>query len=188
MFMIGIEDGIFPSYRSIEESPAAIDEERRLCYVAITRAMRKLYIVNTEERMLYGKTTRNQPSRFLSELPADCVCGVNQKKQEKPGGRGRPGFGSDFESRQYEKANRFLERQFKAEEAYQKKTAESGKEIAAGEYLNDFTVGQRVKHKKFGVGTVSKILGEGMNKTVEIIFDECGMKRLIIAYAKLQSA
>ena len=52
--------------------------------------------------------------------------------------------------------------------------------------MTELSVGQRVKHKKFGVGTVSKILGEGMNKTVEIIFDECGMKRLIIAYAKLQ--
>jgi len=68
VFMVGIEDGIFPSYRSIEESPDAIDEERRLCYVAITRAMQKLYILNTEERMLYGKTARNLPSRFLSEL------------------------------------------------------------------------------------------------------------------------
>ncbi|MBO5148148.1 MAG: hypothetical protein J6C24_05755, partial [Clostridia bacterium] len=55
------------------------------------------------------------------------------------------------------------------------------------EYLKDFEIGQRVKHKKFGVGTVSKILGDGMNKTLEIIFDECGMKRLIIAYAKLQN-
>lgn len=183
VFMVGIEDGIFPSYRSIEESPDAIDEERRLCYVAITRAMQKLYILNTEERMLYGKTARNLPSRFLSELPAECVCDQNQKAAEKPGGRGRPGFGSDFESRQYEKANRFLERQFKAEEAYQKKSAQ-----AAGAYLTDFSIGQRVMHKKFGTGTVSKILGEGMNKTVEIIFDECGMKRLIIAYAKLQSA
>ena len=186
VFMIGIEDGIFPSYRSIEESPEAIDEERRLCYVAITRAMQKLYIVNTEERMLYGKTTRNLPSRFLNELPDECVCGTNQKKSEKADGRGRPGFGSEFESRQFEKVNRFLDRQFKAEEAYKKKIAESGKEIPSGEFVTEFSVGQRVKHKKFGVGTVSKILGEGMNKTVEIIFDECGMKRLIIAYAKLQ--
>ena len=186
VFMIGIEDGIFPSYRSIEESPEAIDEERRLCYVAITRAMQKLYIVNTEERMLYGKTTRNLPSRFLNELPDECVCGTNQKKSEKADGRGRPGFGSEFESRQFEKVNRFLDRQFKAEEAYKKKIAESGKEIPSGEFVTELSVGQRVKHKKFGVGTVSKILGEGMNKTVEIIFDECGMKRLIIAYAKLQ--
>lgn len=79
-----------------------------------------------------------------------------------------------------------MDRQFKAEEAYKKKIAESGKEIPSGEFVTELSVGQRVKHKKFGVGTVSKILGEGMNKTVEIIFDECGMKRLIIAYAKLQ--
>lgn len=186
VFMVGIEDGIFPSYRSIEESPDAVDEERRLCYVAITRAMRKLFIVNTEERMLYGKTSRNPPSRFLAELPANCISGG--KPQKKPA-MGRPGFGSDFESRQYEKVNSFLDRQFKAEEAAAKKNVrERINEDNSGEYLKDFTVGQRVKHKKFGTGMVSKILGDGMNKTVEIIFDECGMKRLIIAYAKLQEA
>ena len=180
VFIIGTEDGIFPSYRSVDESPDAINEERRLCYVAITRAMRKLYILNTEERMLYGKTTHNQPSRFLCELPASCVEGLNQKQKSsfgggmgasRPAGRGRPGFGSDFESKQFKAAGI--------------KTAQVQDDNA--EYLKDFEIGQRVKHKKFGVGTVSKILGDGMNKTLEIIFDECGMKRLIIAYAKLQN-
>ena len=199
VFIVGTEDGIFPSYRSIEESPEAIDEERRLCYVAITRAMRKLYILNTEERMLYGKTTRNQPSRFLAELPASCVQGINQKPQNRfSQGRGTPGFGSNFESRQYQQANSFLKKQFDAEEAYNKKlSVAAGISAAKGvaskseedgdKYLKDFDIGQRVKHKKFGVGTVSKILGDGMNKTLEIVFDECGMKRLIIAYAKLEN-
>lgn len=184
VFIIGTEDGIFPSYRSIDESPDAISEERRLCYVAITRAMRKLYIINTEERMLYGKTSRNQPSRFLCELPVSSVEGVNQKQRST---RGTPGFGSNFESRQYEKANSFLEKQFNAEKKAQKASVSLQTPADNGEYLKDFEIGQRVKHKKFGVGTVSKILGDGMNKTLEIIFDDYGMKRLIIAYAKLQN-
>jgi len=199
VFIVGTEDGIFPSYRSMDESPEAINEERRLCYVAITRAMRKLYIINTEERMLYGKTTRNQPSRFLAELPASCVQGLNQKPQNRfSQGRGTPGFGSNLESRQYQQANSFLKKQFDAEEAYNKKLSAAAGISAAkaivskteedgGKYLKEFDIGQRVKHKKFGVGTVSKILGDGMNKTLEIVFDECGMKRLIIAYAKLEN-
>lgn len=184
VFIIGTEDGIFPSYRSIDESPDAISEERRLCYVAITRAMRKLYIINTEERMLYGKTSRNQPSRFLCELPASSVEGINQKQRST---RGTPGFGSNFESRQYEKANSFLEKQFNAEKKAQKTSVSLQTPADNEEYLKDFEIGQRVKHKKFGIGTVSKILGDGMNKTLEIIFDDFGMKRLIIAYAKLQN-
>ena len=199
VFIVGTEDGIFPSYRSLDESPEAINEERRLCYVAITRAMRKLYIINTEERMLYGKTTRNQPSRFLAELPASCVQGLNQKPQSRfSQGRGTPGFGNNFESRQFERANSFLKKQFDAEEEYNKKISAAAGIGAAkaivskpdedgGKYLKEFDIGQRVKHKKFGVGTVSKILGDGMNKTLEIVFDECGMKRLIIAYAKLEN-
>lgn len=198
VFIIGTEDGIFPSYRSIDESPDAVNEERRLCYVAITRAMKKLYIINTEERMLYGKTTHNQPSRFLFELPSSCVEALNKPKKPV----GRPGFGSDFESKQFAKANSFLGKQFSAEAEYNKKISvavgigankspapaatTSTSPESAGEYLKDFEIGQRVKHKKFGVGTVSKILGDGINKTLEIVFDECGMKRLIIAYAKLQ--
>lgn len=192
VFIIGMEDGIFPSHRTMEESPEAIDEERRLCYVAITRAMKKLYIINTEERMLYGKTTCNPPSMFLSELPASCVKGTAVKNKEKSvSERGRSGYGSDFESRQYAMANSFLEKQFKND--FSPKAMQNAIEVhsSAGndvkEYLTEFTIGQRVKHKKFGLGSVSKILGEGMNKSLEIIFDECGMKRLIIAYAKLQN-
>ena len=75
---------------------------------------------------------------------------------------------------------------FQAEQKSGRKMPTSGEKTESGAFLTDFTVGQRVKHKKFGCGTVSKILGEGMNKTVEIVFDDCGMKRLIIAYAKLQ--
>lgn len=186
VFMIGLEDGIFPSRRSIEESPDAIDEERRLCYVAITRAMRKLYLVNTEERMLYGKTTRNHPSRFIRELPEACVCEAGEKKMAGTFGKRRQTFENELESKQFERANRFLERQFQAEQKSGRKMPTSGEKTESGAFLTDFTVGQRVKHKKFGCGTVSKILGEGMNKTVEIVFDDCGMKRLIIAYAKLQ--
>ena len=215
VFIVGTEDGIFPSSRSIEESADAVDEERRLCYVAITRAMQKLFILSTNERMLFGKTTRNMPSRFLKEIPKECMEEKGNVKSEGFGGfgnsgagfgggysgyggaqgRGRPGFGSDFESRQFEKANSMLEKQFKAEDAYNKKIAAlagiGNKKVSVSdnnnEYLKDFDIGQRVKHKKFGVGTVSKILGEGKNKTIEIILDEFGMKRLIIEYAKLQN-
>lgn len=190
VFMIGAEDGVFPSYRSIEESPDALDEERRLCYVAITRAMRRLYITNTEERMLYGKTTRNPPSRFLNELPAACVEEINMgRRRNYSDGMGGYGFGGtrrygdDFESRQYERANSFLDKQFKKDTFEYTGRQENKQE--SGNYLTEFTAGQRVKHKKYGEGTVSKLLGEGRNSAVEIIFDTAGMKRLIIEYAKL---
>ncbi len=209
VFIVGAEEGIFPSSRSIEESADAIDEERRLCYVAITRAMQKLFILNTVDRMLYGKTSRNAPSRFIRELPRECIEEMGASKNTEFGGfngygrmdtssgmsfKGQRGFGSNFESRQYEQANKMLEKQFKAEDSYNSKLAALGGlknkpnvTNAVGDYLKDFEIGQRVRHKKFGVGTVSKILGEGKNKTLEIVFDECGMKRLIIEYAKLQN-
>jgi len=78
VFMTGMEEGVFPSYRS--ETPTAIEEERRLCYVGITRAMERLYLTNAVSRLLYGYERSNPPSRFLQEIPLDLVCSPQQKE------------------------------------------------------------------------------------------------------------
>ena len=72
VFLVGMEEGLFPSKRSIEEDDA-VEEERRLCYVGITRAKKKLYITNTKKRTLYGTTTFSMPSRFIDELPSEVL-------------------------------------------------------------------------------------------------------------------
>ncbi len=176
VFMIGMEEGVFPSYRSIDESPEALDEERRLCYVAITRAMKKLYITNTEERMLYGKTTRNQPSRFLGEIPDQCMTEVY-------GGRRKILFCGRENANDRSGADTTARAQSQAHVQIPMRAQMPAQE--SGSYITEFTVGQRVRHKRFGAGTVSKLLGDGRNSAVEVVFDNAGMKRLIIEYAKL---
>ena len=200
VFVVGMEEGIFPSYRS-NESPEGLDEERRLCYVANTRAKQKLYLLNAENRMLYGQTTRNLPSRFLREIPEAVLESAGGRKRARkepvvhvisgenvgrsnrrgaydigstgraPGGTG--GFGKMISSAA--DINQYL--------------GQAGRRAgtAAEKSAADFSceVGQRVSHKKFGTGTVVRIEGSGKNAKIEIAFDVCGMKRLMLAYSNL---
>ncbi len=196
VFVIGLEESIFPSSRSIE-TDGGIDEERRLCYVAVTRAQKVLYLTNTKSRMLYGHTTNNPPSRFLREISNVYLkeCGLDGTSLRGDLGRNytksyawdRPPGGNDAfwtTVKQTTEQSKTRVWNFDQTDVLSKATALASSQ-GTEQYIQDCQVGDRVRHKKFGDGTVSKILGDGKNKTLEIHFDQCGMKRLILLYAKL---
>ena len=181
VFLMGMEETIFPSARSYE-TQAGIDEERRLCYVAITRAMKTLYTTYTASRMLYGRTQSNRPSCFLDEIPEE-----NTTYLSYDGTKERKRRSYSFEDEGFFKESFYNPIKIgKTQSVGEIRNAINAQAKPSAEGLTDVEVGMRVIHKKFGHGTVSKVLGDGPNKTAEIMFDLSGMKRLVIAYAKLE--
>ena len=153
--MVGVEEGMFPSQQSSEES-GRLQEERRLCYVGMTRAMQKLYMTHAESRRLYGQEMHHRPSRFLKELPSECLEEVRLRTQVS--------WAQPVAS-----SNRF-NNEF-AQESFDS---------------TGFRLGQRVLHSKFGEGTVLNYEGIGPQSRIQVNFDELGSKWLVVAYARLQ--
>ena len=210
VFVVGMEDGIFPSSRSIEEG--SIDEERRLCYVAITRARKKLYLTHAFSRMQYGKTNMNSPSRFLREVPAEYMEETSLYGKVRSQGsnsfgafQGRNnGFGGGYSyGRQSSGKSSFGGQSV----SIPKKSAAESKPVGFGRSINsvsdveklaaakkaaqsagdrDFSVGDSVAHAKFGEGIITKMEPSGGDIVVEIQFEKVGMKRFSLAYTKLK--
>ena len=157
VFMAGVEENLFPHKMSAQE-PGRMEEERRLCYVGITRAMQKLYITYAENRRLFGTETYNSPSRFISEIPPNLVHEVRLKTEIS-----RPLFNAD-----YGKVGQFSD--------------------PAPDFddLPPLALGGRVEHPKFGEGTVVQFEGNGPRARVQVSFDDAGSKWLVVAMAKLQ--
>lgn len=167
VFLAGMEEGVFPSYRSIGEE-SEMEEERRLCYVGITRAREKLFLTFTKSRTLFGNTTYNRQSRFIDEIPEDLLKHISEN--------------SDLIKSDVRKS---VTNQISADE-WKQRTASF---IKATELNTDELVaGTRVLHKKFGAGTITAREPEGSDFKLEIDFDQFGMKRLLASYAKLKSA
>lgn len=167
VFIIGLEEGIFPSSQSMSDGEDRLEEERRLCYVGITRAMDEIYLFNTSQRTLYGHTQRNIPSRFLSEINPGLI-------EFMSSGRG------------YRRSST----KPKASTGYN--ITRGGKPLdiealsaKAGEAANVKT-GQRVMHKKFGEGVVVGAEGAGEDRMIEVDFEESGKKRLMASFARLK--
>ncbi len=152
VFMTGMEQGLFPSKRSIEES-GKVEEERRLCYVGITRAEKKLYLSMAEHRRLYGRDHFNTASKFISEIPAELLQEIRPRMH--------------------------VTRPMAAPAAV--KRSKIREDNSTG-----LTVGQRVKHSKFGEGVVTDYEGQGTHARVYVNFEEVGSKWLVMAYAKLE--
>ncbi|MFZ7217986.1 DNA helicase II [Avibacterium avium] len=152
VFMVGVEEGLFPSFRSFEE-PGRLEEERRLAYVGITRAKRKLTISYAESRRLYGKEERHIPSRFIEELPKDCIQEVRLRGT--------------------------------VTRAYNRAAVGSLNTHKSGN-ASEWRMGQKVKHAKFGNGTIINVEGEDNNTRLQIAFQGEGIKWLIAALAKLE--
>lgn len=163
VFIAGLEDGLFPSARSNTDED--IEEERRLCYVAITRAKETLYITQARSRTIFGKTTPSFPSRFYKEIPAEYIkdVGTPIKKAENRA------------AEVYRRSSPFVE-------TYKKPTATKAENISGG----TFTSGDRVSHPKFGEGTITAVTPFERDALLEINFDSVGTKRLMAAYAKLK--
>ncbi|GHY17889.1 DNA helicase II [Vibrio cholerae] len=152
VFMVGVEEGMFPSQMSAEEA-GRLEEERRLCYVGMTRAMQKLYITYAEMRRLYGQDKYHKPSRFIRELPEGCLDEVRMKAQvSRPTSTGR---------------------------FSQTVVKESFNETG-------FNLGSRVRHPKFGEGTIINFEGSGPQSRVQVAFNGEGIKWLVTAYARLE--
>lgn len=161
VFIAGMEERLFPGTRSISD-PESLDEERRLCYVAMTRAKEKLYITKTEQRFLYGKTESSVASRFWNEIPEEYIEDKSPKKKKA--------FEYVFER---PKKTGF----WNSNSQPKKKQTSSGSGIA---------VGDRVRHKIFGEGTVIKSEGNKSATVLKISFDSAGTKTLLAEYAKLE--
>lgn len=204
VFLVGMEEGIFPGYKSIGE-PQALEEERRLFYVGITRAKQYLYLTCAKHRTIFGSTSYNQVSRFVKEIPEELLEGyaevVERKSVDKEefkdyGYRWSYGKGQTvktFKMSEEDKsavAKTIGEQGTKSE--YQYRTAESFlNSIKQNNQTNDvdlskYQVGQRVYHKKFGEGTIMKLEQEGNDVKVDLEFDKVGHKRLMAKFAGLE--
>ncbi|MGM0782487.1 MAG: DNA helicase II [Pseudomonadota bacterium] len=156
VFIAGVEEGLFPHRMSLEE-PGRLEEERRLCYVGLTRAMRKLYLTHAEIRRLHGKETYQRPSRFLREIPEEFLEEVRLRGQvSRPVTATRPAVG--------------LSRQTS---------------VDGGDDLPSLSLGQRVSHPVFGEGVILNAEGEGQRARVQVSFEGEGDKWLVLGFAKL---
>ncbi|HCR3570029.1 TPA: DNA helicase II [Proteus mirabilis] len=149
VFIVGVEEGMFPSQMSLDEG-GRLEEERRLAYVGVTRAMKKLTLTYAENRRLYGKEVSHRPSRFIGELPKECVEEVRLRATvSRPVNHHR-----------------------------------LGTPIISND--TGYSLGQRVKHPKFGEGTIINIEGSGEHCRLQIAFNGEGIKWLVAAFARLE--
>ncbi len=154
VFIVGMEDGLFPSNMSMEE-PGKLEEERRLCYVGITRARKQLVMTYAESRRQYGSDNYNPPSRFIAEIPADLIAEVRPRAMVTQPMR----QSSTMVNGMSAKADALADTGIK--------------------------IGGRVSHAKFGEGVVLDCEGKGSNARVQVHFEDAGSKWLVLAYANL---
>lgn len=184
VFIAGMEDGIFPSQQTFGE-PAELPEERRLAYVAITRAKEKLYLTYAHERMMYGKTTINRPSRFVGEIPEHLI--EEEGKRRVPPRIPAYRTWSDGEIPSYRNDFTEFNRPVKVNTA-PKSPTQNVKRGAAGYGITKFSAGTRVRHAMFGEGEIISTRDMGGDVLYEVAFDNAsvGTKKLMATYAKLE--
>jgi DNA helicase-2/ATP-dependent DNA helicase PcrA len=157
VFLTGLEEGLFPHEQSVTEADG-LEEERRLAYVAITRARNRLYLSHAQTRMLHGQTRYNIPSRFLEEIPQGLMKWLTPRFSKQKA------FVPDF-SRQ-------------TQTTFKKPSRDVG----------GFRIGQNVTHPKFGPGVIVDAEGQGTDARVQVNFGKQGLKWLAVSVAKLQAA
>ena len=195
VFLVGMEEGLFPSKRSIEED-VQTEEERRLCYVAITRAKKHLFITNTKKRTLYGSTTYSTPSRFIDEIPENLLSETSIENKENKGARNNQNTWLDSE---YKRVETYLSNRNRVSENIERKVRPNigvsvdsflknlaGNNQVKTNNVSKYKVGMEVKHKKFGIGIIENIEPEGDDFKLEIMFDGSGFKRLMANYTPLE--
>jgi DNA helicase-2/ATP-dependent DNA helicase PcrA len=155
VFLAGMEEGLFPHRMSMDKI-ASLEEERRLCYVGITRAKSKLYLTHAESRRLHGEVNLCRPSRFIKEIPKQLIDEIRLK--------------TTVSRAKVHRRNGMRD------------SLSSGAEIPQTE----ISLGQRVAHGKFGEGVVLNYEGQGSNARVQVNFDAAGSKWLVLSYAKLE--
>lgn len=208
VYLCGMEDGLFPSYMSLNsEDPTDVEEERRLCYVAITRAMKKLNISLAKMRVVRGEPQYNRPSRFLAEIPSELL-----EKEKKTEGTtkasGISGFGKSVSllssqskvpvSRQTTQGGGMSAAEMLNKNIFGKskptsyssygtsQMSKSGGNSSTTKGTLEYEVGDTVKHMKFGVGKVISIDDAGRDYEVLVNFETAGQKRMFASFAKLK--
>ena len=177
VYLAGMEDGLFPSYMTItSDDPEEVEEERRLCYVGITRAEKELTLTCARRRMIRGETQYNKMSRFLKEIPMELLStgAAFTKEKEEP----------EVKASAYMQTKQaFKAKPFGGSAPYSQAPARSfGKPSGKG---LDYGTGDRVRHIKFGEGTVTAIVEGGRDYEVTVAFDTAGTKKMFAAFAKL---
>ncbi len=198
VFLVGMEEGIFPGYKSIGEIKE-LEEERRLFYVGITRAMQYLYLTCAKRRTIFGSTSYNQMSRFLKEIPKDLLDGYEEIDNEDNNSFKDSNYGWEYGTNYAGKVKTYkfdnVEKIPEVKEkvgAFQFRTAESflnslNKKASDRQVdITKYKEGQRIYHKKFGEGTINKIEQEGEDYKLDIQFDKVGHKRLMAKFAELE--
>lgn len=204
VFLVGMEEGIFPGYKSISE-PKELEEERRLCYVGITRAKENLFLTCSKQRTIFGSTSCNQVSRFLKEIPSDLLDGYDEALGENQESNNI--FGDSKYSWSYGSKDNGSIKTYKIDKqeptvaasasstnnnGFMFRTAESFLNSLSKKSLNNdvdlskYKSGVRIFHKKFGEGTISNVEPEGEDLKVDINFDKVGHKRLMAKFANLE--
>ncbi len=204
VFLVGMEEGIFPGYKSIGE-PKELEEERRLCYVGITRAKEYLFLTCSKQRTIFGSTSCNQVSRFLREIPSDLLDGYDKALGEKQESNNL--FGDSKYSWTYGSKDNGNIKTYKIDKqepsvaaassnsnnnGFMFRTAESflnnltKKSTGANVDLSKYKAGVKIYHKKFGEGIISNVEPEGDDLKVDINFDKVGHKRLMAKFANLE--
>lgn len=186
VYLVGMEEGIFPGNQSIYGGPEEIEEERRLAYVAITRAKEKLTVTNASTRMLFGSTSRNMPSRFLKEIPKEyCDCSIAADSYSSYSGYGggyarsqSAGFGFTGGGYTPKASSNTAKSSFASSFTSKPKVAEPSNNAS-------YSVGQQVSHKTFGEGMILSVTPMGADTMLEIAFDNVGTKKIMANYAKL---
>ena len=175
VFMIGMEENIFPTSRARNDmSNHAMEEERRLCYVGMTRAKQKLYLINARQRNIFGNESYNRKSRFIEEIPAELIVSDNPVKQP--------------DAREQAEHTRGQRKNFHRYAMDTHALGDGTRDVrpAAAPVSKTFEKYQKVQHDKFGVGTVMEISGSGSSMLVSIDFGAAGVKRFAAAYAPIK--
>ncbi len=199
VFLVGMEEGIFPGYKSIGE-PKELEEERRLCYVGITRAKEKLFLTCSKQRTIFGSTSFNAVSRFIKEIPADMLEGMEELEQTSNnnvlggnnyewsyGNSKNSGFFNNpvtsYQSHEIPRKATASNIGFKSAESFLANLNKpKNKEID----LDAYQSGVKVFHKKFGEGLINSVETEGDDLKVDIQFEKAGHKRLMARFAGLE--
>ncbi|MEP6657013.1 MAG: UvrD-helicase domain-containing protein [Betaproteobacteria bacterium] len=168
VFVTGLEEGLFPHENSLSEHDG-VEEERRLMYVALTRARRRLYLTNAQSRMLHGQVRYNVPSRFITELPADLVQWLSPQRH-------RFGGAIEVDTSEWGRSRVPLAPRAGA-------SPPAGVQEGPG-----WRIGQSVRHARFGLGIIIDAEGRGADARVQVNFREAGVKWLALEYAKLAAA
>lgn len=183
VFIPGMEEGIFPGNQSMF-SEEDLEEERRLAYVGITRAKKKLYLISSQQRMLYGQTSRNMPSRFLREIPSSVIDDQSVVARRSTGFTSvHSGFSSGARGgSSYTSSSKIGSARQSSNSAH--KFGQAGN--AAQKSNVDYKVGDTVSHKSFGTGTILTITPMGGDMLLEVAFDKAGTKKMMANYARLE--